>query len=69
MNIYAVKKIEITEGMTQEEYLQAIDEADVRYCKGVEGITAYVGGKLKRGRAGGYSGIIGNVEYIAERVG
>ena len=68
MNIYAVKKVNYTDGMSWDAYMQAVAEAPEIYCKGMEEVTQYTGCKLKRERAG-YSGIVGNTAYIAYKVG
>ena len=68
MNIYAVKKIELAECKNMDDYTQAVADAQEIYCKGLEEVTQYVGHKLKKGRFG-YSGTVGNTEYIAYRVG
>jgi len=69
MNIYAVKKVELTKGMDRDAYMQALENAPEIYCKGLDEVTEYVGYKLKRGRTGMYGGTVGNTEYLAYRVG
>lgn len=68
MNIYVVRKIKFEPGkmMTFHEYNEAYVNAERVYCKGMKEVEKFVGGKLHRCRAG-YSGIIGNTEYVAEK--
>jgi len=66
MTVYTVRKIELKPGMTFTDRIVAYEEAEKIYCKGMKEVEKFVGGKLHRGRCG-YSGIVGNTEYIAEK--
>ena len=65
---YEVKRIILKSNMTENEYWDKVKNATVKYCNGVDELTDYCGGKLHRQRGGGYSGINGNIEYIAIRI-
>ena len=67
MTEYRVKKINLKNVNTLDEYWQAVNSAPVHYCKGIEELRAYCGGYLHRHRAG-YAANYGDVEYIAEKV-
>lgn len=64
---YIVKKIDISKVNTVDEYWKAVRYATIKYCNGVKELQEYCGGKLHRQR-NGYSGINGNIEYVAERI-
>ena len=66
MTKYRVKKIDCSEIRTPGEYQEALTNAPVKYCNGLNEVWNYCGGKLHRQRVG-YSGCIGDIEYIAER--
>lgn len=66
--MYRVLKIDLTHVETVDEYYHAVNEAEIRYCTSLKAIEEYCGGKLHRCRPGGYSGIKGSIEYIAERI-
>lgn len=65
-NQYRVKKIILKPNMNVDDYWNAVKESSVHYCYGLDELWAYCGGKLHRYRTG-YSGINGNIEYVAER--
>lgn len=67
MNTYMVKKINLTNVKTADDYFKAMSNAVVKYCVGLREVEDYCGGKLRR-EYNGYSGINGNTEYIATRV-
>ncbi len=67
MNTYRVKKINLDGVTTLDEYLEAEKKAAIVYCEGLDEVKKYCGVQLRRERAG-YSGIVGNVEYHAERI-
>ena len=64
MRTYQVKKINLKNIKTIGEYWDAVNKAPVHYCNGLEELRAYCGGRLHRQRAG-YSGINGDIEYVA----
>ena len=64
MTIYRVKKINLKNIKTIEEYWDAVNKASIHYCNGLEELKDYCGGRLRRQR-GGYSGINGDIEYVA----
>ena len=64
---YAVKKINLEKVKNINDYWNEVQRASIKYCNGMEELRQYCGGKLHRQRHG-YSGINGNIEYIAERV-
>lgn len=66
-NQYAVRRITLKPNMTMDEYWEAINNASIKYCNGLDEVWAYCGGKLHRQRHG-YSGINGNIEYVAEKI-
>ena len=66
MNTYAVKKINLSKINNLDEYWNAVNRAQIKYCKGLKEVKEYCGGKLHRERCG-YAGIIGNIEYVAIR--
>jgi hypothetical protein len=49
-----------------DHYYEEMKKAEIKYCDGLDEVTQYCGGKLKRERCG-YSGIINNIQYVAER--
>ena len=67
MATYKVQKIDLTYVGTIDEYHHAINESEIRYCEGLKEVEKYCGGKLHKQR-NGYSGVKGNIEYIAERI-
>lgn len=67
MNVYMVKKINLSKVNTVNDYWAAVNRAHIHYCNGIKELWEYCGGKLHRERCG-YAGIIGNIEYVAERV-
>ena len=67
MNRYRVKKINLDKVKTADDYWNAVKNASIKYCNGLDEVRKYCGGKLHRGRYG-YAGINGNIEYVAERV-
>ena len=66
MNTYAVKKINLGNTTDITSYLEEVEKAEVKYCKGLSEVWQYCGCKLRKERTG-YSGIVGNIEYIAVR--
>lgn len=64
---YAVKKIHITNGMTPEQYSDAISRAPIRYFRTLSEVTAYCGGRLYR-CGYGYAVSIGEVEFVAYKI-
>ena len=66
MTQYRVKRINLTNIKTPEDYWKALHNATIHYCNGIKELTEYCGGKLHRQR-NGYSGINGNIEYVAEK--
>ena len=66
MTQYMVKRIDLSKVNTIDEYWEAVKKATIKYCNGLDEVTQYCGGKLHRQR-NGYSGINGNIEYVAER--
>lgn len=67
MNTYRVKRINLDMVKTTDEYWEAVKRASVVYCTGVKELREYCGGRLHRS-CGGYSGINGNIEYVAEKI-
>ena len=67
MNNYMVKCIKVYDGMTTEEHWKRVASAWPHYCKGLNEVWDYCGGRLHRGRCG-YYGTIGDIEYVAVRV-
>lgn len=63
---YRVKKITLKQNMGVNEYWSAVNNATIHYCNGIKELREYCGGTLHRQR-NGYSGINGNIEYIAEK--
>ena len=66
MYTYKVKKINLSKVNNLDEYWDAVNKAQIKYCKGLKEVKEYCGGKLHRER-NGYSGIIGDIEYVAIR--
>lgn len=66
MNTYQVKKINLSKVNNLDEYWNAVNKAQIKYCKGLKEVWEYCGGKLHREKHG-YSGVIGNIEYVAMR--
>ena len=66
MTQYRVKRINLTNIKTSEDYWKAVQNATIHYCNGIKELAEYCGGKLHRQR-NGYSGINGNIEYVAEK--
>lgn len=64
---YRVKKIDISKVKDADDYWNAFKNTTIHYCNGIKELTEYCGGKLHRQR-NGYSGINGNIEYVAERI-
>lgn len=64
---YIVKKIDLSNVKTVDEYQNAVKKATIQYCNNLKEVETYCGGKLHRQRAG-YSGMCGNVEYIATKI-
>ncbi len=67
MNTYRVKKINLNGVTTLDEYLEAEKKAAIVFCHGLDEVKECCGTQLRRERAG-YSGMVGNMEYIVERV-
>lgn len=67
MATYRVQKINLSFVKTIDEYNHALNEAEIKYCNGLKEVEEYCGGKLHKQR-NGYSGIKGNIEYIAEKI-
>ena len=67
MNTYRVKKINLSKVANTTDYWEAVKEAHIHYCHGINELRAYCGGKLHRERCG-YAGINGDIEYVAERI-
>lgn len=68
MNIYRVKKVNISKVKNTDEYWDAVNHASVHYIEGVNALREFCGGRLHRER-NGYAGINGNIEYVAEICG
>lgn len=66
MTQYRVKRINLTKVKNVDDYWNEVKNATIKYCNGVEELREYCGGKLHRQR-NGYSGINGNIEYVAEK--
>ena len=66
MNKYAVKIIDWGTIHSLEDYTEALNAASITYCDGLKAVWDYCGGKLHKERRG-YSGMRGNIEYIAYR--
>jgi hypothetical protein len=66
-NQYRVKRITLKPNMTMDEYWKAVNNASIKYCNGLDEVRTYCGGKLHKQR-NGYSGINGNIEYVAEKI-
>ena len=66
MQEYRVKKIDISKVNSVDDYWCAVKNARVYYCKGIKELRKYCGGHLHYVRCG-YSGINGNIEYVAEK--
>ena len=63
---YKVVKIDLSKVNNHEDYWNEYNKSEVKYCNGLDEVTQYCGGKLKKERCG-YSGIIGNIQYVAEK--
>lgn len=66
MTQYRVKRINLTKVKNVDDYWNEVKNATIKYCNGMEELKEYCGGKLHRQR-NGYSGINGNIEYVAEK--
>ena len=66
MYTYEVKKINLSKVNNLDEYWDAVNKAQIKYCKGLKEVKEYCGGKLHRERCG-YDGIKENIEYVAIR--
>ena len=64
---YRVKRINISKVKDTNDYWNAVKNATIHYCNGIKELGEYCGGKLHRQR-NGYSGINGNIAYVAERI-
>ena len=64
---YGVKKIDMANINNVDDYNKAYNNATIHYCNGLQEVEKYCGGKLHKQR-NGYSGVNGNIEYIAERI-
>lgn len=67
MTQYRVKKINLDKVNNLDEYWNAVKNASIKYCNGIKELREYCGGSLHRQR-NGYSGINGNIEYVAEKI-
>lgn len=68
-NKYMVKKINLNHVKNVTEYWEAVNKATPVFCDGLEAVREYCEGRLHYNRNGkGYSGINGNIEYVAMRV-
>ena len=67
MTEYRVKRINLNGIKNIDDYNKAVFYAPIDYVKGLKALSEYCGGKLHRNRCG-YSGINGDIEYVAERV-
>ena len=67
MTKYRVKKIDLTKAKNVDEYWVLVKNAPIKYCNGIAELREYCGGRLHRQR-NGYSGINGNIEYVAEKI-
>lgn len=67
MNVYRVKKIDLSYVKTHDEYWHAVNNASVHYVNGIKGLREFCGGRLHRERCG-YAGMNGNIEYVAEKI-
>ena len=67
MTQYRVKKIDLTKAKNVDEYWVLVENAPIKYCNGIAELREYCGGHLHRQR-NGYSGINGNIEYVAEKI-
>lgn len=63
---YRVKRINISKIKDINDYWNAVNNATIHYCNGIKELRDYCGGKLHKQR-NGYSGINGNIEYVAEK--
>ena len=64
--VYEVKKVDLSKVRNVDDYWERVNNAPIHYCNGTKELWEYCGGKLHRQRAG-YSGIKGNIEYVAVR--
>ena len=64
---YMVKKVDMRNVKSVDDYLKASDNATIKYCNGLKEVIEYCGGKLHRER-NGYAGFIGDIEYFAVKV-
>lgn len=67
MICYAVKRINLKQVKSVDEYWEAVKKAPVHYCSGIIELKEYCGGALHRER-NGYTGICGDVMFVAEKV-
>lgn len=65
---YMVKKIDCSTCETPDDYFKLVKKTNYVFCNGLDDLRMYCGGKLHRQRGGGYSGMNGNIEYVAIRV-
>lgn len=65
--LYCVKKIDLSRIETIDEYWRAVNKATPHYVEGLKGLDDFCGGRLVRQRCG-YSGKIGNFEFVAVRM-
>ena len=63
---YRVKRINLNNVKTMDDYWNAVKSATIKHCNGIAELQEYCGGKLHKHR-NGYSGVIGNIEYVAEK--
>ena len=68
MNTYEVQKVAFEKKtMDMNEYHRRLKEAEIKICHGLKEVWKFCGGKLHRERCG-YSGIIGDYEYIVTKI-
>ena len=67
MTQYRVRKIDLSKIKDMNDYWNAVKNATIHYCNGTNELMDYCGGKLHKQR-NGYSGVNGNIEYVAERI-
>ena len=68
MTAYALYVIDHTEPMGIDEYNARLTGKPDYYFDKLRDVFAFCGGKLHRGRLPGYSGLKGNIEYMAYKV-
>ncbi len=67
MNLYEVKKIDVSKTRNADEYAREIEQAVPEYCVGLASLRRFCGNYLHRERCG-YTSKNGNIEYIAVKI-